>query len=259
MADPAGSQDGDEAADEARRLRQRVRALEEAVDARDQFLSAAAHELRNPMTPLLMQIQALRRKATRLPPERLAQGLERLELIVDRFIRRATILLDVSRLTSGRFVPEPAAIDLAQVVRDAAASLAMLAHRARCELRLSLAAGLAAVTDRMAVEQIVENLLSNAIKYGAGRPVELSLAEEGDRARLSVRDHGIGISAADQARIFERFERAVTREQKGGFGIGLWVVGRLVEALGGEIRIDSRVGAGSTFTVLLPLSLAQGG
>src|SRR4051794_24353353 len=86
------SEMADEAADE--RLARRLQAREEAIEARDHFLSVAAHELRNPMTPLLMQIQALRRSAPRLSPERLAQGLERLELIVERFIRRATILLD---------------------------------------------------------------------------------------------------------------------------------------------------------------------
>ena len=252
-------QEGEDGPREIARLRERVRVLEEAVAARDQFLSLAAHELRNPMTPLLMQIQALRRNAPRLPPERLALGLERLELIVERFIRRATILLDVSRLTSGRFVPEPVGLDLAQLVREVAGGLALIADRARCELRLSLGAGLSAVTDRLAIEQIVENLLSNAIKYGAGRPVELTLAAEAGRARLAVRDHGIGISDADRGRIFERFERAVSREQRSGFGIGLWVVGRLVEAIGGEISVDSRVGDGSTFTVLLPLTIDQRG
>ncbi|MFO1058375.1 MAG: HAMP domain-containing sensor histidine kinase [Dongiaceae bacterium] len=255
--DSQDGKDGTDGAGERRRLQARICALEEAVAARDQFLSLAAHELRNPMTPLLMQIQALRRHAARLPPERLALTLERLELIVERFIRRATILLDVSRLTSGRFVPEPAGIDLAQLVREVAGGLALLADRARCELRLSVAAGLTAVTDRLAVEQILENLLTNAIKYGAARPIELTLAAEGSRARLAVRDHGIGISAADRARIFERFERAVSREQRSGFGIGLWVVGRLVEAIGGEISIESRIGEGSTFTVLLPLCVDQ--
>src|SRR5262245_36234532 len=120
MAAATVGQDGDDESGDVGALRRRLRALEEAVEARDQFLSVAAHELRNPMTPLLMQIQALRRSAQRLPPERFALALERLELIVERFIRRATILLDVSRLTSGRFVPEPVALDLAQLVREVA-------------------------------------------------------------------------------------------------------------------------------------------
>ena len=108
--------------------------------------------------------------------------------------------------------------------------------------------------DQLAVEQIADNLLSNAIKYGAGEPVEVSLLRRGAKAQLTVRDHGIGISEEDQARIFDAFERAVTRREQGGFGIGLWVVRQLVDTMHGEIHVASRRAEGSTFTVILPLS-----
>jgi arsenical-resistance protein len=109
--------------------------------------------------------------------------------------------------------------------------------------------------DELAVEQIADNLLSNAVKYGAGEPIEVSLFRNGTAARLTVRDHGIGISEEDQTRIFGPFERAVTRREHGGFGIGLWVVRQLVDAMRGEVHVASRPAQGSTFAVTLPLSL----
>ena len=107
--------------------------------------------------------------------------------------------------------------------------------------------------DRLRVEQIVTNLVSNAVKYGRGRPVEITVSRAGERARLTVRDHGIGIAPEHQARIFGRFERAVSERHYGGLGLGLWLVRRIVDALGGTIALESELDAGSTFTVELPL------
>jgi signal transduction histidine kinase len=98
----------------------------------------------------------------------------------------------------------------------------------------------------------VTNLLSNAAKYGAGRPIEIEVDGAEETARFSIRDHGIGIPAENQARIFERFERAVSDRHYGGLGLGLWIVRQIVDAFGGKIRVESKAGAGSTFTVLLP-------
>jgi signal transduction histidine kinase len=108
--------------------------------------------------------------------------------------------------------------------------------------------------DELAVVQIADNLLSNAVKYGAGEPIEVSLVRHGSKAHLTVRDHGIGISKEDQARIFDAFERAVSRRAQGGFGIGLWVVRQLVDTMHGDINVTSRPAEGSIFTVTLPLS-----
>jgi signal transduction histidine kinase len=106
--------------------------------------------------------------------------------------------------------------------------------------------------DRMRIEQIATNLISNAIKYGARRPIEIAIGGDGANALLSVRDHGIGIAEKDRARIFERFERLLSATHTGGFGLGLWIVREIVQALGGTIRVESQVGIGSTFTVDLP-------
>jgi signal transduction histidine kinase len=110
----------------------------------------------------------------------------------------------------------------------------------------------------MRVEQVVTNLLSNAIKYGAGRPIEIRVDGDENTARLTVRDRGIGIPPDHQARIFERFERAVSTSDYGGFGLGLWIVRQIVEAHGGQIHVTSTPGQGSAFTVELPRRRSSG-
>lgn len=126
--------------------------------------------------------------------------------------------------------------------------------RARCPLSLYADQPLVGWWDSLRLEQIVTNLLSNAIKYGGEKAIEIrvGLSEEG-MARLVVRDHGIGIAKEHQAQIFDRFERLVSGRHYGGFGLGLWIVRQIIEAHGGRIGVFSEPGAGSSFTVDLPL------
>ena len=102
------------------------------------------------------------------------------------------------------------------------------------------------------LHQILDNLLSNAVKYGRNKPIEVIVSALADKARLEVRDQGIGVAAEDQARIFERFERAASDRHFAGFGLGLWIVRRIVEAMGGRISVTSEPGVGSVFQVDLP-------
>jgi two-component system OmpR family sensor kinase len=242
-------------------LREENARLRAAVRARDDFISVAAHELRNPMTPLVGQIDLLR-KAAQLAggavPDRIVQGIERLDFIVRRYIRRTTILLDISRLTSGNFRLDLAPINASSVVSDIAADFAFLAAAAGSALTISIEKDVIGLLDRTAVEEVVENLISNAIKYGDGKPIDVTLARDAGELCLQVRDHGLGISANDRARMFEQFERLVTGRPTSGFGLGLWVAGQLTEAMGGTITVESHPGKGSTFIVRLPLQTTKG-
>ena len=141
-------------------------------------------------------------------------------------------------------------------IRDSFADAAARA-RSTIELRVSLPA--IARIDPARMEQVVAHLLSNAVKYGAGAPIEIAVRGDGERVRLVVRDHGIGVPPEDRSRIFERFERLVSAREFSGFGLGLWIVREIVEALGGTIDVDSRPGQGAAFTADLPRSgpLAQ--
>lgn len=234
--------------------------LREAVRARDEFVAIAAHELRNPMTPILMQVSGLlasARNPDRCRPETLVPRLEILELAIREFIRRSTTLLDVSRIAAGNVRIEASEVDFSGVVRGVVNRVEVAARMARTRLELSLQEGVVGNWDPLALEQVVENLLSNAIKFGAGKPVGVALVADDGTAQLTVRDQGNGISEEDQGRIFQRFERAVTKREHGGFGIGLWLVRQLVLAMGGAIAVESEPGAGATFMVTLPLGGAQ--
>ena len=235
--------------------------LTEAVAARDTFIAVAAHELRNPMTPIIGQVDLLLSavKSGRCPPEQLEQRLERIQHSVRRYLKRAAILLDVSRLTSGMLQLEPEGFDLAQTLRDVADEFADAARRAGIPIRVAVPDSLRGTWDRLAVEQIVDNLVSNALKYGTRTPVEISAAACGEQVRIQVRDHGNGIPAADRQRIFQRFERAVGQgERRSGFGVGLWVVCRLVDAMDGTVAVDDAPGGGAMFIVMLPRHVEGG-
>jgi two-component system, OmpR family, sensor kinase len=237
----------------------RIAELLDAVRARDEFISVAAHELRNPMTPILLLVNriAAHIEAMPEPPSiALARDIERLERAVPAYIKRATTLLDISRISSGKFHLELSEVDVSAMMGHVAESLTPSALRIGSPFLLSIQGGIVGTLDRLAIEQIGENLLTNAIKYGGGEPIAVTLTSDGKTAWLVIRDQGIGISADAQARIFARFERAVARSEHGGFGVGLWMVGRLVDAMGGTITVTSSPGEGSTFTVMLPLGIA---
>jgi signal transduction histidine kinase len=254
---PAG--DRDDASEKDRQveeLREAVRELREAVRARDEFVAIAAHELRNPMTPILMQVDVLMKAAKepgRCRPEIIIPRLERLEFAVGEFIRRSTTLLDVSRIAAGNLQIELSSFDLSQVVREVVARAGPSARMTRSRIEADLQEQVLGTWDRLAIEQIAENLLSNALKFGAGKPVSVTVRRDEGAVQLVVRDRGIGISKEASARIFQRFERAVGHSEHGGFGIGLWLANQLVVAMGGTIDVRSRTGEGATFVVNLPM------
>jgi two-component system OmpR family sensor kinase len=229
--------------------------LIEAVAARDIFIAVAAHELRNPMTPIVGQIDLLLAalQAGRYSSAQVEHRVRRIRRAMDHFIKRAGTLLDVSRITSGRLRLALAPCDLSDLVRETVETFAETARYSGCSIGIEVPESLPGAWDRLALEQILDNLISNAIKYAPSGPVTVSVEDLGSLIRLRVRDHGPGISAGDRARIFERFERAVgASERRSGFGVGLWVVGQLVSAMEGTIMVDDAQGGGSVFSVIVP-------
>jgi two-component system OmpR family sensor kinase len=245
-----------DAAAELLRLRLLVDDLRLAVRARDDFIAIAAHELRNPMTPIQgfaeLALAAARAAGESCPP-RIAILLEKLQFAVSEFINRATSLLEVNRIESNNLRLDPSAIDLSALVSSVVDRYELNAAHGNSPLARDIAAAVSGVWDHLAVEQVVENLLSNALKFGMGRTVAVRLKSDGQSACIEVQDAGVGMRPDQQATIFGRFEQIVTQHRGGGFGIGLWVAARLVEAMGGRLTVVSHLGKGSTFTVILPL------
>ncbi len=238
-------------------LRRQIEDLKIAVQVRDDLIAVAAHELRNPMTPILgvaeLALASARAAGAAVPP-RTIMLLERMEVLVQDYVRRATRLLDVTRVSSGDFRLEPADIDLSEVVRTVTSRYEVVAAHCRSPFEIEVADRVNSFCDALAAEQVVENLVSNALKFGAGRPVSVRLHAEGGMALVAVRDNGVGMRPDQQARLFGRFEQVLSEYRAGGFGIGLWVSKRLVDAMAGSIEVTSTIGQGSTFVVRLPLA-----
>jgi signal transduction histidine kinase/PAS domain-containing protein len=233
------------------------REAQEAAQAREAFLSIASHELRTPLTSLQLQVQNLIRHARAdtgvLTRERTASTAEKIDSQVQRLTKLVDDLLEVSRIAAGRLSFTTTQVDLAALAKDVAARFAEDAARAGSTIAVKGDASLVGEWDRARLDQVATNLVSNAIKYGQAQPIEIRAERAGDVARLSVRDSGIGIAAADQVRIFGRFERAAEGLKYAGSGLGLWIVRQIVEGMGGSIRVRSEEGRGATFIVELPL------
>ncbi|MFP2933853.1 ATP-binding protein, partial [Pyxidicoccus sp. 3LG] len=225
---------------------------QKAVSLRDEFLSIASHELRTPITTLHLQLQYLQRLCQKAADPALCQRLEGTTRQILRLDKLIGGLLDVSRISLGQLQFNLEELDLGQLAREVLEQFQHDAAHAGCELTLRADAPVKGRFDRLRLEQVLVNLVSNALKYAAGKPVVLSVEERGDFARLTVEDQGIGIPEKDLARIFGRFERAVSSRHYGGLGLGLFITRRIVEAHGGSIEVTSRPGKGSTFTVVLP-------
>lgn len=238
------------------RLQQRA---QEAIRARDEFLSVAAHELRTPLTALRLNLERVLYHAARGPADSLPKATVEKSLTpavrqLTRLQQLLEALLDVSRLTNQRLRLDVGTVELVEVCREVAQRLEPTARAAGVELQLALPAEpIVILGDRLRLEQVLNNLLTNAIKYGSDRPVHLSVEERAHEAVLAVRDQGIGIALEDQARIFDRFERATSTRQSDSLGLGLYITREIVLAHGGSITVESQPGQGATFRVALPL------
>jgi len=228
--------------------------LRDAVRARDDFLAVVAHELRNPLTPILLCVQLIREAEQSQDKVKRSAELERLERLIKHFAARTTMLLEVAQLSSNQFHFKPSELNLSEVIHGIVNEYMPMIVRSGSELTTNIQSRVIAHLDELAISGVVENLLSNAIKYGDHKPIEVTLTSADGFAHFIVRDNGIGIDGKDQDRIFERFERVVGGDApQSGFGIGLWLVRNLVESMGGSITVLGKPGQGSRFTVSLPL------
>jgi two-component system, OmpR family, sensor histidine kinase SenX3 len=221
---------------------------------RRDFVANVSHELKTPVGAIGVLAEALQGEDDLEVVDRLA---DRLQAEALRLGHTIDDLLALSRIESGELF-QPAELDLDEVVTAALERTASPAERREVAVIAERSTHpVVVLADRRQLVSAVGNLIDNAIKYSdPGSEVVVSVSSTGERGLIGVRDHGIGIPAADVERIFERFyrvDRARSRDT-GGTGLGLSIVRHVVQAHGGEVGVDSKEGEGSVFTLVLPLT-----
>jgi signal transduction histidine kinase len=234
----------------------------DAARRKDDFLAILAHELRNPLTPLLSGLQILQMTdCERATAQSLLPMLQRQ---VGQLVRLVDDLLDASRLSGGKVTLRPETVDIASVLDRAIETSQPLLDAAGHRLELQLPpVPLRVQADPLRLAQVFSNLLNNAAKYtDAGGHITLAVQAQGHEVAVSVQDNGVGIAAELLPHVFDLYTQAVPRDERsgGGIGIGLALVRDLLHMQGGRVQACSDgPGRGSRFTVYLPLSLpAQG-
>lgn len=234
------------------------RESQEALQARDRFLSIASHELRTPLTTLKGYAELVLRRARRegVVTERDQRGLQTVFEQANQLHRLLELLMDLSQIQAGLHSNERRPVDLSAVARRVVTTLRPTLDEHALELDAP-GEPLVVEGDELRLEQVLQNLLQNAIKYSPqGGTVTVRLERHNGQAALGVSDQGIGIAPEQLERIFDLFYRGGLNASQSapGTGLGLYVVKEIVSLHGGTVEVTSQEGEGSTFTVRLPLS-----
>ncbi len=232
--------------------------LEQAVRMRDDFMSIVAHEVRTPLNGLILETQL--RKMHLARDNASAFTLDKMHAMVDRderqiksLIRLIEDMLDVSRIRTGKLSIRPNRFDLVHLVSNLLQNFAQQIDAAETEVSFTAPESVEGCWDEFRIEQVVSNLITNALRYGGRSPVKVRVYREGNEARIEVEDNGIGISAENQKRIFQQFERVSAKTVVAGLGLGLFISEQIVAAHGGSIVVESEINEGALFRVCLPI------
>lgn len=232
-----------------------LESLRREIALRDDVLSVAAHELRNPLHALSLHLALARTTALAGNAAEAAERIRRAEQTLKRYSERVTVLMELVATPAATYRLEHQRIDVPALVAALIDSLAEEARSRQMSVQLvcdEAAFGPMRAVDSVALEQVVDNLLLNAFKHSGASQVRIRLSSGVQWWGLQVEDNGQGIAASDQQTIFEKFAVATHSARGAGTGLGLWIVSRLVQAMGGEISVDSVPEQGCAFTVRIP-------
>lgn len=226
--------------------------LKREVAQRDDILSMAAHELRNPLHALALHLALARATAQSHAQGDVAERVRKAELTLKRYTERVTVLMDLLSSPADTYPLHPRQVDLGGLLTSLVESLEQEARLRQIELRLDMDSGSPWWIDPVALEQVVDNLVLNAFKHSGASVVTVRLRYEPKAATIEIEDNGRGIAAEDKHMIFAKFAVAAHSPRGSGSGLGLWIVTRLVKALKGEINLLDVPGGGCVFALRIP-------
>jgi signal transduction histidine kinase len=231
--------------------------LQSTLAQRDDFLSMASHELKTPLTTLILQSQLRMRQLSKgfyaANPAEIEKMIKYDLKQFSRLNRLVEDMLNIVRIRKGRLDLHKELKDISNLLTEVIQRMMPQFEEAGVKVHYQEVHDIEALVDVFRLEQVVTNLLSNAIKYGEGSDVTISLQVQDSQILIKVADQGMGISQEDQDRIFAKFERAVSMNQVSGLGLGLFICKQILEDHGGSIVVESSTGKGATFTMILPL------
>jgi GAF domain-containing protein len=236
-------------------IQDKSRQLEVASQHKSQFLANMSHELRTPLNAILGYTELMADGAYGEPSEKMLGILKRLEANGKHLLGLINDVLDLSKIEAGQLVLELSDYTVQDIAQTVRSTLEPLASDKKLAFKLELAPVPPGHGDGRRLTQVLINLVGNAIKFTDAGEVAIKAEANNGAFQVSVRDTGPGISAADQARLFQEFQQAdnaITRK-KGGTGLGLAISKRIIEMHGGRIWVESQPGQGSTFTFTLPV------
>jgi signal transduction histidine kinase len=246
-------------------IQDKSRQLQQASENKSQFVSSMSHELRTPLNAIIGLTEMMVKNAARFGTEKAQEPLQRVNRAGTHLLGLINQVLDLSKIEAGKLELNPQTVQLAPLVNEVIGTAGQLAEQNKNRLVVEVQENLGALTvDPMRLRQILLNLLSNACKFTKEGEITLRarrVANGGRWVELAVADSGIGMTAEQQAKLFEEFSQAdaTTAQRFGGTGLGLAITRKLARMMGGEVTVTSEPGKGSVFTVRLPVGLEKSG
>lgn len=239
-------------------VRQLLKEQRDATELRDEFISIASHELKNPISSLKLQLQLNRRFIEKagleaVPVERVRKLIDTTEQVAEKLNRLVDDMLDATRIQAGKLRLEFKDINLSSSIEELVERFVPRFSNTGNTISLELDPDIQAHWDPLRIEQVILNLFTNAQRYAPGTPLTLAVRKlGGDRVQIVFKDQGPGIAPENLERIFKRFERADEGKKVAGLGLGLFICKEIIEGHGGTIRAESQLGSGASFIIDLP-------
>jgi signal transduction histidine kinase len=239
-------------------IQEKNRQLQQVSEHKSQFVSSVSHELRTPLNAIIGLTEMMVKNATRFGTEKAQEPLQRVNRAGTHLLGLINQVLDLSKIEAGKLELNPQTVQLAPLINDVISTAGQLAEQNKNRLVVDAQENLGALTvDAMRLRQILLNLLSNACKFTKAGEVRLAARKVSNGSHFvefAVSDTGIGMTAEQQAKLFEEFSQAdaATAQRFGGTGLGLAITRKLARMMGGDVTVASEPGKGSVFTVRLP-------